>query len=228
MSAMIHLTSAHDAAQIAAYETGDANTAKAAVVLLQEIFGVNAHIRKVADSYAALGYYVLAPDMFARVKSGVQLGYTPEDMPVAFALKAEAEKNVALLLQDVQAAVNQAAGANKRRKVGVVGYCWGGLLSWRAAQHLSGVAASAPYYGGGMHKELDLPLKCPVMAHLSDQDDYVPMAGVAQLQKAYPQAQVHIYAAKHGFNCDERASFNMTAKHEAFERTKAFFAQHLA
>jgi carboxymethylenebutenolidase len=101
-------------------------------------------------------------------------------------------------------------------------------MSWRAAQKLQGLAASAPYYGGGMHKELGAPLRCPVMAHLSDQDDYVPMDGVAALQVAYPRAAVHIYPAKHGFNCDERASYHEASAKLARERTLTFFAEHLA
>lgn len=107
---------------------------------------------------------------------------------------------------DHAARAGKAAGEPKSLKVGVVGFCWGGLMSWRAARRLQGVAAAVPYYGGGMTQELDLPLLCPTMAHLSDCDDHVPMDGVAALQKAYPQTTVHIYPAKHGFNCSERAS----------------------
>ena len=232
MGQMIHLTSA-DGAQIAAYEAMPANTPKGAVVVLQEIFGLNGHIKNVADGYAQEGFYVIAPAMFHRVAAGVELGYTSEDMPKGFALKAAAEALLPKLLDDVQAAIDhaaragKAAGAPKSLKVGIVGYCWGGLMSWRAAQKLLGLAASAPYYGGGMHKELSGELHCPVMAHLSDQDDYVPMDGVAALQKAYPQATVHIYPAKHGFNCDERASYDAASAKLARERTLAFFAQHL-
>ena len=240
MGQMIHLTSA-DGAQIAAYEAlpsgapkGEGATARGAVVVLQEIFGVNNHIRSVADGYAQAGYYVIAPALFHRVAAGTQLGYTPADMQQGMALKAAAEALLPAILGDVQAAIDhaarggKAAGAPKIHKVGIVGFCWGGLMSWRAAQKLQGLAASAPYYGGGMTKELASPLQCPTMAHLSDCDDYVPMAGVAELQKAYRQATVHIYSAKHGFNCDERASFDAPSAKLASERTLAFFAAHLA
>lgn len=232
MGQMIELTSA-DGAQIAAYQAGEAAAAKAGVVVLQEIFGLNSHIRQVADGYAQAGYFVVAPAMFHRVAAGIELGYSPEDMQRGFGLKGAAEAQLALLLGDVQAAIDhvaragKAAGAPKSLKVGIVGYCWGGLMSWRAAQRLEGLAASVPYYGGGMHQELSQPLRCPVMAHLSDCDDYVPMDGVAALQKAYPQAQVHIYSAKHGFNCDQRASYDAASAHLARERTLTFFAQHL-
>ncbi len=232
MGQMIHLTSA-DGAQIAAYEAVPQGQAQGAVVVLQEIFGLNRHIRNVADRYAQAGYFVIAPALFHRVSAGAELGYTAEDMPQGFALKTAAEALLPLLLGDVQAAIDhaaragKAAGAPKAFKVGVVGYCWGGLMSWRAAQKLVGLSASAPYYGGGMHLELAQPLRCPVMAHLSDQDDYVPMAGVAALRKAYPEAAVHLYAAKHGFNCDERASYDRASAELAQARTLAFFAEHL-
>jgi carboxymethylenebutenolidase len=232
MAQMIHLTSA-DGAQIAAYEASSAGPAKGAVVVLQEIFGLNGHIRKVADGYAEAGYFVVAPALFHRVSAGTELGYTPDDMPKGLALKAASEALLPQLLGDVQAAIDhaaragKAAGAPKSLKVGIVGYCWGGLMSWRAAQKLHGLSASAPYYGGGMTKELAEPLRCPVMAHLSDQDDYVPMDGVAQLKVAYPLAQVHLYPAKHGFNCDERASYHEASSKLARERTLTFFAQHL-
>jgi carboxymethylenebutenolidase len=233
MGQMIHLTSA-DGAQIAAYEALPAGLAKGAVVVLQEIFGLNGHIRKIADGYAKAGYFVIAPAMFHRVAAGTELGYTPDDMQQGMALKAASEALLPQLLGDVQAAIDyaaragKAAGAPKGLKVGIVGYCWGGLMSWRAAQKLQGLAASAPYYGGGMHKELAAPLNCPVMAHLSDCDDYVPMEGVNALQANYPQATVYVYPAKHGFNCDERVSYDAASAVLARERTLTFFAKHLA
>jgi carboxymethylenebutenolidase len=232
MGQMIHLTSA-DGAQIAAYEAQPTAAPKGAVVVLQEIFGLNNHIRNVADGYAQAGYFVIAPALFHRVAAGTELGYTPDDMQKGMALKAASEALLPQLLGDVQAAIDhaaragKAAGAPKSLKVGIVGYCWGGLMSWRAAQKLQGLAASVPYYGGGMHKELTAPLNCPVMAHLSDCDDYVPMEGVAALRAAYPQVAVQVYAAKHGFNCDERASFDQVSSDAARERALTFFEQHL-
>lgn len=229
---MIDLTSA-DGTRIAAYEAHPAVAPRGAVIVLQEIFGLNAHIRAVADSYAHEGYYVLAPAMFHRVGAGVELGYTPEDIAHGFALKNAAEVLNPVLLDDVQAAIDHAARGGKAAstpkslKVGVVGYCWGGLMSWRAATRLAGVAASAPYYGGGMHNELSHAPQCPTMAHLSDRDDYVPLHGIKALQAAYPSVTVHLYEAKHGFNCDQRAAYDAQAATLARERTLAFFVQHL-
>jgi carboxymethylenebutenolidase len=231
MGTMINLTSA-DGTTIPAYEARPSTAPKGAIVLLQEIFGLNSHIRAVVDGYAADGYYVLAPATFHRAEPGVELGYSPEDMQRGFALKTAAEAVKPLLMQDVQAAINHAAkqGPSEANtlKVGVTGYCWGGLLTWRAATTLTGVSAAVPYYGGGMHLELENAPRCPTMAHLSDNDAYVPMDGVAALQKAHPGVQVHIYAAKHGFNCDQRASWHAEAAALARARTLAFFAQHLA
>lgn len=230
---MIHLTAA-DGTQIAAYEAQPTGSPRGAVVVLQEIFGLNAHIRAVADGYAREGYYVVAPAMFHRVSAGVELGYTPDDIQRGFGLKQSAQALLPQLLGDVQAAIDhaarggKAAGAPKSLKVGVVGYCWGGLLSWRAATRLSGVAAAAPYYGGGMHNELDHAPQCPTMAHLSDHDDYVPLDGVKKLQAAHPGVIVHLYEAMHGFNCDQRGSYNADAAALAKQRTLAFFAQHLS
>ncbi len=224
MGTMIQLTSA-DGTKIPAYEARPVAAPKGAIVLLQEIFGLNSHIRAVADGYAAGGYYVLAPATFHRAEPSVELGYSQEEMQRGFALKGAAEAVKPLLMQDVQAAINHAAAFGK---VGVMGYCWGGLLTWRAATTLSGVSAAVPYYGGGMHLELQHAPRCPTMAHLSNDDAYVPMDGVAALQKAYPGVQVNIYAAKHGFNCDQRASWNAEAAALARQRTLAFFGQHLA
>ena len=113
-------------------------------------------------------------------------------------------------------------------KVGLVGYCWGGLLAWRSAARLRGISAAVPYYGGGMHTELGRTVQCPVMAHLSHNDASLPMDGVAALLAAYPQVQAHVYPAAHGFNCDQRAAWHAPSALLARQRTLAFFVQHLA
>lgn len=133
------------------------------------------------------------------------------------------------VLQDVQAAINHAAQATGG-KVGIVGYCWGGLLTWRAACSLSGLSAAAPYYGGGMTVG-DEPARqptCPVMVHFGNQDHWIPMDTVEAFKKAQPGVQVHVYEANHGFNCDQRGSYNEAAAKLAKQRTLDFFAQHLA
>ncbi|WP_372828105.1 dienelactone hydrolase family protein [Polaromonas sp.] len=228
MGKFINLTSA-DGFVFPAYVAEPAGTPKAAVVVLQEIFGVNSHIRSVADGYAAAGYLAVAPATFHRVKPDVDLGYTEADMNAGFALKTAVE---ALpepgVLQDVQAAINHAAQSTGG-KVGIVGYCWGGLLTWRAAAGLSGLSAAVPYYGGGMTvgEEPARQPACPVMVHFGDQDHWIPMDTIETFKKAQPGVQVFVYEANHGFNCDQRGSYDEAAAKLAKERTLAFFAQHL-
>ncbi len=219
---------AADGQSFPAYVARPAGTPKGAVVVLQEIFGVNSHIRSVADGYAKEGYLAVAPSTFHRVKPGVELGYTEQDMQAGFALKTAVEALPAPgVLQDVQAAIDYAAQAGK---VGVVGYCWGGLLTWRTACTLDGVAAAVPYYGGGVTTpdEVARTPRVPVMAHFGDQDHWIPLEGVDAFKRAHSQVDVHVYTANHGFNCDQRASWNEPAARLARERTLAFFAKHLA
>ncbi len=149
MGSFITLTAA-DGLAFPAYVASPAGTPRGAVVVLQEIFGVNAHIRAVADGYAAAGYLAVAPSTFHRVKPGVELGYAEADMNEGFGYKMAVEALPAPgVMADIQAAIDHAAQAGGG-KVGIVGYCWGGLLTWRAACTLSGLAAAVPYYGGGM------------------------------------------------------------------------------
>jgi len=211
-----------------AYVAQPAGKPKAGMVVLQEIFGVNSHIRSVADGYAAEGYLAVAPATFHRVKQGVEIGYTPDDMSAGSALKAAVEALPAPgVLPDIQAAIDHAAQAGK---VGIVGYCWGGLLTWRSACELKGLSAAVPYYGGGVTTpdEIARKPKVPVMAHFGDQDHWIPLPSVEAFKKAHPEVEVHVYHANHGFNCDQRGSYDAAAAKLARERSLAFFARHLA
>ena len=226
MSQFIDLT-AKDGFVFPAYVAEPAGAPKGAVVVVQEIFGVNSHIRSVADGYAADGYLAVAPATFHRVKPGVEIGYTEEDVKEGFALKTAVEGLPAPgVMQDLQAAVDY---ASKAGKVGIVGYCWGGLLTWRAAASLSGLTAAAPYYGGGMTtpEEAARQPKVPVLAHFGEKDHWIPLESVQAFAKAHPEVTVHVYAADHGFNCDQRGSYDAQAAKLARERTLAFFRQHL-
>jgi carboxymethylenebutenolidase len=211
-----------------AYVAQPAGRAKGAIVVIQEIFGVNSHIRSVADGYAKDGYLAVAPATFHRVKPGVELGYSPDDMGAGMALKAAVEALPAPgVLQDIQAAIDHAAQAGK---VGIVGYCWGGLLTWRAACELKGLSAAVAYYGGGVTTPDEIARKprVPVMAHFGDKDKHISLDSVEAFKKAHPEVEVHIYSADHGFNCDQRGSYDAPAAKQARERTVAFFAKHLA
>lgn len=226
MGQFIDLT-AKDGFTFPAYIAEPAGQPKGAVVVVQEIFGVNSHIRDVADGYAAEGYLAVAPATFHRVKTGVELGYTEEDMKAGFGLKTAVEALPAPgVLQDIQAAVDYAARAGK---VGIVGYCWGGLLVWRAAASVSGLAAAAPYYGGGMTtpEESALQPKVPVLAHFGNNDHWIPLPTIDDFRSAHPEVEVHVYECGHGFNCDQRGSYDAAAAKLAKERTLAFFAQHV-
>lgn len=226
MANFIELMAA-DGFRFPAYEARPAGPARGAVVVLQEIFGVNAHIRAVADGFAAAGYLAVAPATFHRVKGGVELVYTPDDIAAGVALKAAVEALPAPgVMQDIQAAIDH---ASKAGKVGVVGYCWGGLLAWRAACALAGLSAAVPYYGGGMTSAVEIARtpKCPVLAHFGDRDHAIALDGVQAFQQAHAGVDVRLYPAGHGFNCDHRASHDATAAALARERTLAFLARHV-
>ena len=219
--------SAKDGFTFPAYVAEPAGTPKGAIVVVQEIFGVNSHIRAVADGYAAAGYLAVAPATFERVKPGVELGYTGDDMTAGSALKAAVEALPAPgVMQDIQAAV---AYAGKAGKVGIVGYCYGGLLTWRAAEAVSGLAAAAPYYGGGVTQgdEPRRQPKVPVLAHFGSKDHYISLASVEAFKQVQPGVEVHVYEADHGFNCDQRGSYDAPAATLALQRTLAFFAKHV-
>ena len=229
MGQFIHLK-APDGFAVPAYLAQPAGIATAAIVVIQEIFGVNSHIQAVTDRFAAQGYLAIAPAMFERITPGVNLGYQPEDMTAGMGLKAAAADLPSPgVMQDIQAAIDYAA-LQTGGKVGVIGFCWGGLLTWQSACTLNGISAAAPYYGGGMTaaSEVARQPKCPVMAHFGEKDSYIPMDGVQAFAAAHPGVTVHTYAADHGFNCDQRGSYNEAAATLARARTLAFFAEKLA
>ena len=221
MGKMIELTAA-DGRKLSAYRADPAGKPRGGLVVVQEIFGVNSHIRNVCDGYAADGYLVVAPALFDRVEPGVDIGYTAPEIERGVGLKSKVD--TARALQDIAAARDVAASAGK---VGITGYCWGGYMSWLAASRLSGFACAVPHYGGGMLDAADEKPKVPVMCHFGDRDQHIPVAGVREFAAKLPQAQVHIYAADHGFNCDQRGSYDAAAAKLARERTLAFFRQHV-
>jgi carboxymethylenebutenolidase len=218
---------AADGQAIPAYIAEPKGQAKGGIVVIQEIFGVNSHIRSVADGYAAQGYLAVAPAIFHRVKPDVELGYEQDDMAAGMALKTATEALPSPgVMQDIQAAIRHASQAGK---VGIVGFCYGGLLTWRSACTLDGLSAAVPYYGGGVTTpdEVARKPKCPVLAHFGDQDHWIPLESVEAFKRAHPEVEVHVYHANHGFNCDQRGSWNAEAAKLARERTLAFFGKHV-
>ncbi len=228
MGSFIDLTAA-DGQKIPAYVARPDSPPKGGVVVVPEIFGVNSHIREVADGYARDGYLAVAPSTFHRVKPGVELGYSDADMQEGFGYKTAVDALPAPgVMQDLQAAIDHAA-QESGGKVGIVGYCWGGLLTWQAACTLNGLSAAVPYYGGGMTapEESARQPKVPVLAHFADDDQWIPLDTVEAFKQAHPEVEVHVYKGHHGFNCDQRASYDAEAARVARERTLAFFAKHL-
>ncbi|MEM7100384.1 MAG: dienelactone hydrolase family protein [Pseudomonadota bacterium] len=211
------------AESIGAY-VASADQPKGAVVVIQEIFGVNQHIREVTDGYAAQGYFAIAPKIFDRIEADIELGYEEADMGRGIELAFQ-KLDHAKALQDIQSAINHAA---THGKVGVVGYCFGGLMTWLSACQLDGVSAASSYYGGGVAGQMNLSPKCPVMMHFGELDAHIPMSDVEQVKSAQPEVDVFVYAADHGFNCDHRASYDAAAAASALERTLGHFESHLA
>jgi len=220
MGRMIELT-ASDGHRLSAYRADPAATPRGLVVIAQEIFGVNSHIRGVCDRYAAEGWTAVAPALFDRVERGVETGYQPADIERGRKLKDASRLDAALL--DIAAARATEPGM----KAAVVGYCWGGLIAWAAATRLDGFAAAVSYYGGGIGALAEETPRCPVMLHFGEKDHAIPLSDVEKLRQAHPGLPIHIYPAGHGFNCDQRGSYDRDSAEAAFERTRAFLAEHL-
>ena len=194
------------------------------VVVIQEIFGVNAHIREVTNGYAEQGYVAIAPKIFDRIGSNIELGYTEADMGKGIELAFQ-KLDLEQTLSDLQATIDL---ASSHGKVGVVGYCFGGLLTWLAACGLKGVHAASSYYGGGIVGNLDKQAQCPTIMHFGELDAHIPLSDVEKIRAAQSNVPVHVYAADHGFNCNHRDSFNEQASQLAYERTLGHFAQNLS
>ena len=212
-----------DGFELSAYRSMPSAQSKGVVVVIQEIFGVNAHIREVADGYAAQGYSAIAPALFDRIGRDIELGYAEADMGKGIELAFQGLE-MAQTMKDLQSVVDYGAAQGA---VGVVGFCFGGLLTYLSACQLKGVAAASSYYGGGIAGVLDHQPKCPLIMHFGELDAHIPMTDVEKIKEANPRIPVHVYDADHGFNCDHRASYSEQAAELALQRTLAHFDQHL-
>jgi carboxymethylenebutenolidase len=220
MGSTIDLKSA-DGFTFSAYTAG-APSATNGLVVIQEIFGVNHHIRDMADRFAAQGYAVIAPALFDRVERGVELGYTQDD--IAKGRDYRMKLNDALVMADVEAAANHLAG----KKLAIVGYCFGGTVAWWGATRTRKFAASSCWYGGGIAGTKDEQANCPVQMHFGETDASIPMTDVDAVRAAQPKVDAYVYAgAGHGFGCDERGSFSKPDYELAQTRTLDFFTKHL-
>lgn len=223
MGKTVSLT-AEDSHSFQAYLAEPADTPRFGLVVIQEIFGVNAHIRSVCDGFAADGILAVAPALFDRVAPGTNLGYSSEDVAKGRALRGKLGWDAPLL--DVAEAARIASIGGK---VGTVGYCWGGSLSWLAACRLGSlVDAAVSYYGGQIHEFRDETPSIPAMMHFGARDPLIPPDHVDAIRAAQPDVPVFDYPAGHGFNCDQRADYDPDSSGTARARTLAFFTEQLA
>ena len=220
MAEILKLTAA-DGNELNAYVARPDETPKGGLVVCQEIFGVNSHVRAVADGFAGEGFLAVAPALFDRIKPGVELDYTEEGVAEGRALRTGLAWDD--VMADIAAAVEAAREAGS---VGVVGYCWGGSLAWLAACRLE-IAAAVGYYGGQIHEHRRETPRAPVMLHFGELDDLIPHKHVAEIGRLHPKVQIFNYPAGHGFNCDARADFDEDSAGIAGERTLAFLDEHL-
>ena len=221
MSDMITLT-AKDGVKFKAYRARPAGKPRGGIVVLQEIFGVNHHIRNVADGFALAGYLVIAPALFDRVTPDFELGYGPDDIKRGIEIRAKTKFEHSLA--DIETAI---AAASEAERVGVVGYCWGGTLAYAAATHLHGISAAVCYYGSGIATMTRETLLAPTQFHFGERDKSIPPEDIEKIREAHPDSAMYIYPADHGFSCNERESYDAQSAELAQSRTLEFFAHYL-
>lgn len=220
-----HITlTASDKFQLGAYRAEPKGTPLGAMVVIQEIFGVNSHMRAVCDRLAEAGYVAEAPALFDRQQKNFESGYTPDE--VAAARKFIDNPNWDAMLRDTQASIDDLKSAGK---VGVIGFCMGGTVAFLAATRLQGVKVAVGFYGGGIAKNADEKPRCPVQLHFGEKDTSIPLSDIEIVKKKRPDCEVYTYpGAQHGFNCDERASYDAGSAKLAWERSLAFIKKAMS
>jgi carboxymethylenebutenolidase len=214
------ILTATDGFRLSAYRSDPAATPKGRVVVIQEIFGVNHHIRSVCDRLAAEGYSALAPAIFDRLVPGFQCGYSPEE--IAEARKLIPQLDWDKLQLDVGAAIDL---LEQEGPVAVIGFCLGGSVAFVTATKRDGLAAAICYYGGQIARHADQKPRCPTQMHFGDHDQSIPIADIETIRAKRPDCEIHIYPAGHGFHCDERASYDPASARLAWQRSLAFLAE---
>ena len=214
---------ASDGFQLGGYRADPTGTPKATVVVIQEIFGVNHHIRSVCDRLAGVGYVAIAPSLFDRMEPDFQCGYSPDE--IAAARKFIANPDWAAMLLDTQAAIDEVKNVGP---VGIIGFCLGGSIAYAAATKLSGLSAAVGYYGGAIVRFADDKPKVPTQLHFGEKDQGIPLSDVDTIKSKRPDVEIFVYpGAQHGFHCDERASYDKASADIAWPRSLDFFAKHL-
>jgi carboxymethylenebutenolidase len=221
LGTQISLT-ASDGFKLGGYRADPQGKPKGGLVVIQEIFGVNHHIRNVCDRFAALGYASVAPAVFDRISPNFECGYTPAEVENARGYIAKIDW--AAMMRDTAAAIDAVKSAGK---VGIVGYCMGGTVAFLAAGKLDGLSCAIGYYGGAIAKNVDTKPKVPTLLHFGDQDQSIPMSDVAIVKEKRPDCEIYVYHAGHGFSCDERGSYNEAAHKEALGRTTAWLTKYV-
>jgi len=209
-----------DGFELDAYLALPSGKPRGGVVVMQEIFGINPHMRRDTEKFAEHGYAALAPAVFDRVEKGVELGYDQHGFTKGRELVGQIGWDKPLM--DVQAAAEM---LREYGNVGGVGYCWGGSLAWLAATRLG--IPSVGYYGGRTASLVDEKPKAPVMLHFGERDTHIPMTDVEKIRAAHPKVPVHVYDAGHGFNCDDRPDFDEAAAKLALDRTLDFLKENV-
>jgi carboxymethylenebutenolidase len=212
---------ARDGHEFQAWLSAPPGRPRGAIIVVQEIFGVNRHIRAVTDDYAARGYVAIAPAMFDRVRRGIELGYSQDAMQEGIGYMMQMKREH--ILADVSAAL---AAVRHAGRVGIVGYCWGGYVAYLAACELP-VACAVAYYGGPITRNLDTVPSRPVLYHYGEKDGHIPLEDVDKVRAAHPAGVFHLYPAGHGFNCSERADYHEPSATLALQRSLDFFAEHV-
>lgn len=207
---------------LGAYRADPAGKPKGALVVAQEIFGVNSHIRNVCDRLAAEGYVAVAPALFDRFVRDFQSGYSPDE--VAHARTYLGKIDWPKMLLDIQAGIDEVKPVGP---VGVIGFCLGGSAAFLSATRLTGLKAAVAFYGGQIVKFADEKPKCPVQMHFGETDASIPMSDVEIVKQKRPDCEIYTYPAGHGFYCDERASFHDPSATLAWQRTVAFLDKHM-
>lgn len=214
---------ARDGHVLSAYEARPDSPPRGGVVLLQEIFGVTAHIRRVCDGFATQGYHVVAPALFDRIRPTVELGYGKEDAATGRELRSQVPWDQ--VFADVMAARDHLKAAGN---IATIGYCWGGTISWRSAVHVEGIAAAVCYYATQIGPFVAEQPRCPVLMHFGDSDPIATLEHAGQLRAAQgARVEIQVYPASHGFNCDEIANFHQPGAALALRRSLDFLSAHI-
>jgi carboxymethylenebutenolidase len=223
MGRKLSLTAA-DGHRFGAYRADPVGTPRGRVVVIQEIFGVNRHIRSVCDRLAEAGYVALAPQIFDRITPNFETGYS--EMEVAKAREFVAKVDWAKVMEDTQAAFN---ALKREGPVAIMGFCMGGSVAYLASARIDGLAAAVCYYGGQIIRYIDEKPRCPVQMHFGETDGHIPLSDVETMRKKQPAAEIHVYpGAGHGFHCDERGSYEAKSAKQAWDRSLAFLSRSFA